>query len=376
MTMITDLLYKTDKPSDVGSQVGAGPSAPQITPSMPGVPQPPTSGGLLGGLQTGAISGTNPSLRGSQIGWGVGDHQIDMSPFTNQFQNVGAGNVNVGRYTHDPNIAKYDTKGEALNFFNAQQPLMMQRFRDEVDALSKRTAAMGRTGSAVFNRDTGYTSDRSLAAREAMLGNIGFQAVTNDAARNTQADIAREGMIGQNLGLRGQLDAGNMNRGLQASMANQAAGLQNQGLQAQLAMANQGMGFQRDMARQQWAQSERSYQDMLANQAMQDRANQLGMFGQGAQFGYDPTMGAVDLASLLMGASGQYGGQAGAITGALGQLMGGIYPAIGSMTGAQGGSDGGKKGGTPWGTLLGGAGTLLGGPVGGAIGGLVGSLFG
>jgi hypothetical protein len=361
---------------------------------------------------TTAINPDDPSLRGNEIQYNVQPQTVDTSLFEQSIgstpqaaltgsapsvsaptapgaalvgtpQQVQYSGVDQAGFQHDPNIQTGNTQQAALDFFNSNLPQMNIDFRDQSDALAQRTAAMGRTGSGLFNRDTDYLSDRSLAQRESMLGNIGYQSIQADANRALQGDIAREGMIGQNLGLLSQLANANATGSLQAGLANQSAGLQsslaNQGalntmgmfgaeqqqqagmfnaqqqaamqqLNAQMQNAMMQSGMQTDTSRlgllsslmgqnaqtlnqdqlnqQQWASGERSYQDQLANQAMMDQQNQIGMLNPAAQWGYDPYSGMGDLTSLLLGGSGQYGANAGMLGGQLSGLLSALIPTL------------------------------------------------
>jgi hypothetical protein len=152
---------------------------------------------------------------------------------------------------------------------------------------------MGRTGSGMFNEETGFIGDRALAAREALLGNLSFTATQNDANRALQAAQANQGAA------------------LQAGLGNQSAGLQARGIDANIAQANANRALQVDLARQSHLGQLQAREDRLAREAMMDRQFQMGLLQQG--FSGAPT-GAVGMGvNAANAAAQQYGSNAGQI---------------------------------------------------------------
>jgi hypothetical protein len=176
-------------------------------------------------------------------------------------------------------VKSRNTVGAISSAFNAQLPQLMQQFKDESRALVGRTAAMGRTGSGLFNRDTGFVGDRALQARESLLGNLSFQA--------TQADA---------------------NRALQAALGNQSAGIQSSSLAANIAAQNANRAMQIDMARQQHFGAQQAREDAMAQQAMQNLQIQGMLTGQG--FNGAPTGAVGQAAGAAQAGAGQYGANA------------------------------------------------------------------
>lgn len=201
------------------------------------------------------------TLRNQRIGFGVGANAVGQ--YGGGYENVQA----------------RDTSGSIGTAFQAQLPRLNLDFERNVEQLAARTAAMGRTGSGLFNRDTGYIGDDARAARESLLGNLVFQSTQNDAQR-----------------------------ALQASMSNQGAGLQIAGLNSQRALADANRAFQADMARQSHLQYLQQREDALAQQANQDYAQQMAMAQQG--FNYAPTGSVGQAAQVGMQGAGMYGANA------------------------------------------------------------------
>ena len=179
-------------------------------------------------------------------------------------------------------VKSRNTTGAISRTFNANLPQLMQQFKDESRQLAQRTSALGRTGSGLFNRDTGFVGDRALQARESLLGNLTFQS--------TQADA---------------------NRALQASLGNQSAGIQSSSLAAQVAGANANRALQVDMARQQHFAAQQSREDQLARDSMANLQIQAMLAGQG--FNNQPTGAVGQAANTGLAAGQQFGANAGQI---------------------------------------------------------------
>jgi hypothetical protein len=274
------------------------------------------------------------TLRGKRLGFGVRDHQVGLADLGLTPGGMGSINpmmVDPNQFKYTANIKARSVKQDAMDAFMAQLPQMNQDFADASEQLVKNTAAMGRTGSALFNRDTGYTSDRARNAREAMLGNMSFQGASADASNDLQGQIAGANIGAQNAAMMAQLAAGNANRDLSAQNMTQGNILQRAGLLGQIAQNNANRAWQTDQMRQQHLSGLQGREDVLADKAMQDRATQWSMMQPGAQWGVDPFQGVGDIASILQGASGQHGAQAGLLNTQMGGMLSGLLPAIGSI---------------------------------------------
>jgi hypothetical protein len=275
---ISGLMTSTATPGSVG---------PTISPQGPGATELASkgnTGATVGGQMVGNTITAENSLRDKRLDFNVGSHQAK-----------GPGGFE--------RVRSKKTTGAISAAFKAQQPQMMQQFKDESRALVQRTAAMGRTGSGLFNRDTGFVGDRALQAREALLGNLAWQA--------TQADA---------------------NRALQAAMGNQSAGVSMAGIGAQTAQANASRAMQADILRQQHAAGLQSREDMLAQQAIQNQNLQAMLLGQG--FNGAPTGAAGLHAGTVAGVGSQHGANAAQLNN---QAAAGANQAAQSFAGLAGG---------------------------------------
>lgn len=252
----TDIFNK-----NLGPQIASTAMPGSVAGGISANPTPTNSGpGQIGQVKFDSVITPENSLRDKRIAFDVGAHQA-------------SGPGGYERVTTDK------TTGSIKAAFDANQPQMMQQFKDESRALVQRTAAMGRTGSGLFNRDTGYVGDRALQARESLLGNLAFQA--------TQADA---------------------NRALQAAMGNQGAGVSMAGISAQIAAGNAARAQQADILRQQHMMGLQGREDMLAKDAMYNLNLQAMMNQQG--WGNDPTGANLGGAGVLQGAGQEYGANA------------------------------------------------------------------
>ena len=245
---------------------GQAVSIPQVAPTL----QPQAPGTVVGQPASTTITPEN-TLRDQRLGFDVNAQQVNAPTSV------------------DPVTAR-DTTGSISQMFNAQLPALMQQFKDESRALVQRTAAMGRTGSGLFNRESGFVGDRALQAREGLLGKLIFQA--------TQADAGRA---------------------LQAAMGNQGAGLQSNSLAAQIAQANANRALDVDMARQNWFGNQQAREDALANSAMMNQQIQAQLLGQGFQGA--PTGAIGQAANAYMQGANQYGANAGQINSQTGEAV-------------------------------------------------------
>jgi hypothetical protein len=224
-------------------------------------------------------------------GFGIGTTAITPeNTLRNQRLNFEATAPTVSAPTGYEKVKAQKTVGSVRAAFDAAQPQMMQEFRDASQALAQRTAAMGRTGSGLFNRDTGFVGDRALQAREALFGNLAFQA--------TQADA---------------------NRALQAALGNQSAGIQSNSLGAQIAMANANNALNVDLARQNHFADQQAREDAMAREAMQNAQVQAMLLSQG--YSNNPGGAIYNAAQTGIQGAGAYGGNASDINSQVGKVM-------------------------------------------------------
>ena len=280
------------------------------------------------------------------------------------------------------NVGTSSVKNDAMSAFNAQLPGMNIDFADQSDQLAKRTSAMGRTGSGLFNRDTGYISDRSRASRESMLGNLSFTAAQTDAANRLQASIEtgrlreqQEGrfantnvanmqsanqLSGLNAGnelkaaqgnqdLAGRMGMADADNALRAAMANQQTasnmgqfnaqgGLDASRFNATNDMTAQMENVQNDMRNRDFNSNflsqERGYQDQLAAQAQNDLWKQMAMF-QNQGWSGDPSNTIMQAGQNIGNISGEYGANANQINQQIGGGTQALYQML--MQGGYGG---------------------------------------
>ena len=254
-----------------GATASPQPASAGTTPA----PQPAAPQGIVDPNALASQITPENTLRGQRLGFGVEAQQIQTP------EQIAA-------------VQAQQVAPQVQAAFQAQLPQLNQQFADEAEMLAKRTSALGRTGSGQFNKETGFISDRARSAREALLGNLNFQAIQGDAQR-----------------------------ALAASQGNQNADLTQQNLGVQIAESNAARTGQVDFARQQHLQGLQAREDALANKALQDRAQQLQFLQQG--FAGDPT-GAISAATQpILQAGGRFGENA-AVLGQ--QAQGGMEAAI------------------------------------------------
>lgn len=295
-------------------------------------------------------------------------------------QNIDVSHLNIGSIPGQGATPQQASAGQRLSFaispmsvmqqamaaFEAQLPQLNQDFADQSEQLVKGTAAMGRTGSGLFNRDTGFLSDRARNTREALLGNLSFDAAKTDAGNRLQADIVRNQLLGQqedrfantsianmrsandmsmhgsdlaarvamanqNAGLQAALASGE--NALRAALANQAADLDVGRINAQLGMEGNMFNAGNDLTAQlqniqnamnqsqfgaNFMANQQARQDMLANQSQRDILSQLELMGR---FGFsgDPTQSMFQGGHGLVDLAGLYGNNAAATSGQVGQ---------------------------------------------------------
>lgn len=327
--------------------------------------------GGLGGLPADVVAGQQGEVPGLDFG-GFAINPEDFAQggrFGIDLQGVGGG------FQVNPQ----SVMDQAMAAFQSQLPGLNLDLADATEGLAKRTSALGRTGSGLFNRDTDDLSDRARATREGLLGNLSFQGATTDAANDLQAQIATGGfqqqgldrlLQGRQFGAGGALEAAlggarlnqagqqfdignqinrdqfNIGNALQAALANQQTGLAGRGQDVsargqdlQRLLANQdasrfdvanALGIARDQLG--LAERQQGREDRLATEAQNDLYRQLGLLQGG--FGGDPSNALFNLAGVLQGGGQEFGANAGQIA----QHFGGLGGAIGSILG---GLDGG-----------------------------------
>jgi hypothetical protein len=240
-----------EQPTLRGPAMSAPAAAPVMSSQQGGTPgtmssQQGMAAPVMGAGQTQAINPNNPSLRGQQLGF-----------------NVAAPNVNTS-------INPAMVMDTAMGAFNAQIPGMDAHLNNQVRQLGQKTAAMGRTGSGLYDRE--------------------FMGLRNES------EAARQGLLGQ--------------MSMQAGLADQSAGLQGQIAQMQGGLNLAGMQQQHGFGQMAHQVGERGYQDMLADRANQQNQQNLDRM-QGIGHGYDPTSALLGGGQLQLGAGQQFGANAG-----------------------------------------------------------------
>jgi len=269
---VKNMLKATDQspgsvppPIDLANPVSLAATQPSGTPDNPQLGVPGANPGLL--TDPNSLSRTitpENSLRDQRLGFGV------------EAQNVGATQGTAG-------VALNFNSNEAIrNAFESNLGMLNQDMVDQSRELAMRTSALGRAGSGLFNRDTGFISDRSRQTRESLLGNLAFRAIQADQGRN-----------------------------LQASIANQNAELSTQAINARIAQGNAGRAQDVGFARQRQMEGLQTREDMLARQAMGDRRMQMMLLQAG--FGGAPFAQMGQEANGLVNASGQFADNAGVV---------------------------------------------------------------
>jgi hypothetical protein len=275
---------------------------------------------------------------------------IDMGQFNPQDMGGAAGVFNQrasgasGGRRLEFQIDPQSVMENAMAAFQNQLPSLNIDFADQSDKLAKGTAAMGRTGSGLFNRDTGYLSDRARAKRESLLGNLGFQGAQADQSADLQSQITRQQLLNAQEGrmsqasiasaqMANQMKMAQAANAMQAMMQNQSLGQNNNqfnalhgmmndqfnvGNQMNTDMFNQGQNMAQNQFGAQFDVGQQQYQNQLAQQAQQDLYNQMQMLQTG--FGGDPTAAWQGAAGGMMGGAGMYGNQAGQANAGIGDM--------------------------------------------------------
>ena len=279
--------------------------------------------------------------------------------------------------------------------FNAVLPEMEAQFQDQAEQVAGQTAALGRTGSGLVDRqfaDLENEQERLLqgqlgqitsrAAAQAIQDRLGLMGagqglaeteLSREAARaqalnNALSQAGGLAATGAELGLQGQM--ANQDASLRAGLANQQTALQraqaNQQARLQSRLANQDAGLQSAMANQEAAlraglanqgsimdaqrlnrntdlergrflERQRAFEDRMARQAMNDRARQMQFLQQG--FANQPFNQLNQGINTLLQGSGQFGANAALINQGLGGLAqagassGGLSGLINSLFG-------------------------------------------
>jgi hypothetical protein len=383
--------YQTDMAARETSNPGSTTLSAQgpVTGAPGGASAPPPPGShptapALGGTSVGGgVTGTaiNPldSLRQQVLQPGQVNTQItpgetapsaiDVSGFgidTGAISGGSAANASAGQRLGFQ-INPQSVLDNAMQSFRSQLPGLNQDFADQSEQLAKGTSAMGRTGSGLFNRDTGFISDRARATREGLLGNLSFQGATSDQSADLQAQMTQQGLLGSqenrfantniaNAAGQNQMSMANSNNMLQAMMANQNmnAGAAQFNAQGQMQtdqfnagnnMAARGMNIQNAIGQNQFGANfmagQQANQNAMAGQAQSDYWNQLNGMAQGFQ--NDPAYAQGTAAGGYGDIANTYGGNASEIGAGLqkaaaggvslvDQVMAGQQP--GSYTGA------------------------------------------
>jgi len=315
-------------------------------------------GGLVNtGAGGGGVVGReaiDPSQRGDRLTFGAGlptvslpqvgsPGGLDFSGFgldPSQFGQGGQFSIDESGLGGGFNVNAQSVLDQALQAFRSQLPQADLRLQDATEGLAKRTSALGRTGSGLFNRDTDRLTERERAARESLLGNLSFQGATTDAANDLQAQIAT-GQFDQSAADR-LLRARSQGSGqaLQAALANARNNLQGQqfdinnvlatdrfnaGQQTQQNLFNTNQQIQRQLDQLGLGERQQRREDQLASQAQNDLATQLQLLSQG--FGSNPAQTQLGGGSLLAQLAGMFGSnasQTSAGAGAAGQQAGGL----------------------------------------------------
>jgi len=224
------------------------------------------------------VPGTETDLRQQLLSFNPDAPQVD-APQNIQPQQVQAGNLT-------------DSVRQA---FESQLPLLNQDLQRQTGELAENTAALGRTGSGLFNSATDNLSDQARAQRESLLGNLAFQASQTDVQNDLQAQ---------------QL---NQQAGLTADRFNRSLGFESDRF-------NELQRFNRDFEQRRFLSNQQQRQDRLADQAMADAAQRAQLLSQA--FG-GPTATELAGAQAFGGEAGLLGNQIGSTTALLAQLFGG-----------------------------------------------------
>lgn len=171
-------------------------------------------------------------------------------------------------------------------------PMLEEQRMKRMDGLMGKTAAMGRTGSGMFNTDVGNLELASRRGRESLLGKLSAQAAGQEIQDRLGATDRATRLRGQNL--------------------------------------------QESRAQTQHMVGERGYENQLARQSMSDEARRLG-FLQSQMNQYNPTQALQRGADTAMAGGDRYGANAANIGN---QLSAGAQAMMQSQ-GAQGGGGGG-----------------------------------
>jgi len=249
----------------------------QIMPMQPAFDpnKPPTP---AGGISAAGAPITDVNSLGSQI--------TPTNTLANQRIGYGVQTPLTSASYQTPQAQAQATSGSITDAFNAMLPQLNQQFQQKVQDLTAQTAAMGRTGSGLFNRATSELGNQELANREALLGNLIFNSTQNDASR-----------------------------ALQASLGNQNAGVSIAGINSTNAINNANRDLTVQQGAQQTLAQQQANEEALAQQATNDQLTRLNLLQLG--YNYDPNGAITGAANTLLGASNDFGANAGTINGQL-----------------------------------------------------------
>jgi hypothetical protein len=244
---------------------GVRPPVPWLNGQVPtpGTPPVPTTGGNgTAGNAGGSASGNASGNAGGGMGGPGGSPAPVTDPNALPRYITPENTLRNQRIGFDVNPGSLAEAAKAA--IAAQLPALDQQFGDEVERHAKATAAMGRTGSGMFDKEFGRISDRAQIARDALFAGHTFDANRRDLDANLATDLSRVGhLVG-----------------------------------------------------------ERNYDDRLARYAMDDEANRLRFLSTA----FDDSIGADSLLmSALMGGANMYGANAGQLNG---QVAGGLSALI------------------------------------------------
>lgn len=256
------------------------------------------------------------TLRRQRLGFDVRNVSADtrgLSRIADRLANFDVGDTALGEGSEFQGFLQSQLRGDlegGLNredlvrrLFESQLPGLDRQFDDRAEGIAQRTSALGRTGSGLVDREFAELNNEALRAREGLLGRITAQAAQ-------QAIQDRLGLFGAGQGLAGleqQRDIAGAQLPLQALQA--AGGVE--GRAASLGLQAAGQNRATDLARSAFLQQQQAREDMLARQAMQDRADQLRFMERGFQSARDVPFALDRTAGREMAGSRQFGTQAG-----------------------------------------------------------------
>lgn len=79
-----------------------------------------------------------------------------------------------------------------MDRFQSALPQLNEQFQQQAQGIAQRTAALGRTGSGMVDREFADLNRRQQAARENLLGRLTFQGAQQDVGTDLQTQLARQ----------------------------------------------------------------------------------------------------------------------------------------------------------------------------------------